>query len=39
MFQSGERAGSQSPLMAQAVAKLDIDDIIDIEAYISSLEP
>jgi len=39
MFQSGERAGSNSPLMAQAVAKLDIDDIIDIAAYISSLEP
>ena len=39
MFQSGERAGSHSPLMAQAVSKLTIDDMIDIAAYISSREP
>ena len=39
MFQSGERAGSHSPLMAQAVAKLTVDDMIDIAAYVASLDP
>jgi cytochrome c553 len=39
MFQSGERAGSHSPLMAQAVSKLTLDDMIDLAAYISSREP
>ena len=39
MFQSGERAGTHSPLMAQAVQKLTVDDMLDIAAYLSSREP
>jgi cytochrome c553 len=39
MLQSGERAGSHSPLMAQAVQKLSVDDMLDIAAYLSSREP
>lgn len=39
MLQSGERAGPHSPLMAQAVSKLSLDDMIDIAAYVSSLDP
>lgn len=39
MFQSGERAGSHSPLMAQAVSKLTVDDMLDLAAYITSREP
>ena len=39
MFQSGERAGSHSPLMAKAVQKLTVDDMLDIAAYLSSREP
>lgn len=39
MFQSGERAGPHSPLMAQAVSKLAVDDMIDIAAYVASLDP
>jgi cytochrome c553 len=39
MFQSGERAGSHSPLMAQAVQNLTIDDMLNIAAYVTSREP
>lgn len=39
MIQSGERAGPSSPLMAQVVAKLDVNDMLDLAAYAASLEP
>ena len=39
MLQTGERAGSHSPLMAKAVQKLTVDDMLDIAAYLSSREP
>jgi cytochrome c553 len=39
MFQDGERAGSQSPLMAQVVAKMSVEDMLNLAAYISSLDP
>jgi cytochrome c553 len=33
------RQGAWSPLMAQAVATLTIQDVVDIVAYTASLEP
>jgi cytochrome c553 len=39
MFQSGERAGPQDPVMAQEVRNFDIDDMIAIAAYAASLKP
>ena len=38
-FQQGVRAGSSSPLMKPAVAKLTQDDMISLAAYIASQEP
>ena len=38
-MQSGARAGVNFPQMKPVVAKLSLYDIIDIAAYISSLEP
>ena len=39
MIQDGERAGPQSPLMAQVVSKLSVEDMLDLAAYASSLAP
>jgi cytochrome c553 len=39
MIKSGERAGPSAPLMKQAVANLTIDDMLNISAYIASLDP
>ncbi len=39
MIQSGERAGPSSPLMAQVVAKLSVEDMLDLAAYAASLTP
>ncbi len=38
-FQHGARHGSWSPLMKKAVEKLNDEDIVDITAYIASLQP
>jgi cytochrome c553 len=38
-FQQGTRKGEWSPLMQQVVAKLSVDDMIDLIAYVSSLAP
>jgi cytochrome c553 len=38
-FQHGARAGGWSPLMAQAVANLDEQDLLAIVAYLSSRDP
>ena len=39
MIQNGDRAGPQSALMAQVVAKLTIEDMLNLAAYAASLEP
>lgn len=39
MFQEGSRAGPWSPLMAQAVEKLSLDDMLALAAYTASLSP
>jgi cytochrome c553 len=39
MFQSGERAGTQSAPMIPVAEKLSIDDMLDIAAYAASLKP
>jgi cytochrome c553 len=39
MFQDGSRTGSWSPLMAQVVNKLSVDDMLAIAAYTASLPP
>ena len=39
MMKSGERAGPSAPLMKQVVANLSTDDMLNIAAYISSLDP
>jgi cytochrome c553 len=38
-FQHGARAGEWSPLMAQAVANLDEQDLLAIVAYLASRDP
>ena len=38
-LQVGNRRGLWAPLMRDAVADLDLDDIVSLSAYISSLEP
>jgi cytochrome c553 len=39
MLQEGSRAGSWSPLMAQVVDKLSVDDMLALAAYTASLSP
>ncbi len=39
MIQNGDRAGPQSALMAQVVAKLTVEDMLNLAAYAASLEP
>ena len=39
MIQNGDRAGPQSALMAQVVAKLSVEDMLNLAAYAASLEP
>jgi len=38
-FKQGTRKGEWAPLMQQVVAKLALDDMIDLIAYVSSLAP
>ena len=38
-FQHAARAGEWSPLMAQAVANLDEEDLLAIVAYLASRDP
>ena len=38
-IKSGERAGHAAALMKQAVANLTVDDMLNISAYIASLDP
>ncbi len=38
-LQNGNRQGLWSPLMADVVARLGIDDIVAISAYLASLDP
>jgi cytochrome c553 len=38
-FKQGTRHGPWAPLMAQIVAKLDADDILNLSAYLASLPP
>jgi cytochrome c553 len=38
-FKGGTRKGEWSPLMQQVVAKLSLDDMVDLVAYVSSLAP
>ncbi len=38
-FQTGDRAGSLSALMDASVANLSVEDIIDIAAYLATLNP
>jgi cytochrome c553 len=38
-MQDGSRAGSWTPLMAQVVANLSVDDMLAIAAYTASLSP
>jgi len=38
-FQNGRRQGLWSPLMAEVVASLAIEDIVAISAYLASLQP
>ena len=38
-FQDGSRTGAWSPLMAQAAAKLSVDDMLAIAAYTASRSP
>jgi cytochrome c553 len=38
-FQRGTRKGEWAPLMQQVVAKLSLDDMTDVVAYVSSLPP
>jgi cytochrome c553 len=38
-FKQGTRHGPWAPLMAQVVAKLDADDILNLSAYLASLPP
>ena len=36
---TGERAGTWAPLMKGVVDKLNPEDIVNISAYVASLEP
>ena len=38
-MQHGNRHGAWTPLMAPVVAKLDQDDILNVSAYVASLQP
>ena len=38
-FKQGTRHGPWAPLMAQVVAKLSADDILNLSAYLASLPP
>jgi cytochrome c553 len=38
-FKQGTRKGEWAPLMQQVVAKLSVDDMIDLIAYVSSVAP
>jgi cytochrome c553 len=38
-FKQGARKGEWAPLMQQVVAKLSVDDMVDLIAYVSSLAP
>jgi cytochrome c553 len=38
-MQHGNRAGAWSPLMAPVVSKLDSDDMLNVSAYLASLDP
>lgn len=38
-FQSGSRRGLWSPLMADVVAGLTTEDIVNLTAYLASLDP
>jgi cytochrome c553 len=38
-IQRGLRAGSSAPLMQGVVAKLTLTDMIDVTAYVGSLDP
>jgi cytochrome c553 len=39
LFATGERAGVWAPLMKGVVEKLDAEDIVNISAYVASLDP
>jgi cytochrome c553 len=39
MFQNGERAGKNADAMKTVVAKLSVDDMLNLAAYFGSLEP
>jgi cytochrome c553 len=39
LMQTGERAGAWAPLMKAVVEKLSAEDIVNISAYVASLEP
>jgi cytochrome c553 len=39
MFQNGERAGKNAEQMKTIVAKLTVDDMLNLAAYFGSLEP
>jgi cytochrome c553 len=39
LFATGERAGVWAPLMKGVVEKLDAADIVNISAYVASLDP
>jgi len=39
LFQTGERAGAWAPLMKAVVEKLNAEDIVNISAYVASLDP
>ena len=38
-MQNGERVGTSAALMKQVVAKLDVDDMLAIAAYLGSRAP
>jgi cytochrome c553 len=38
-LQSGNRKGLWAPLMADVVRELSLDDIVDLSAYLASLDP
>lgn len=38
-FQTGSRAGTSAPLMKPILAGLSSTDLIDLAAYVGSLEP
>jgi cytochrome c553 len=38
-FKTGDRAGSMAPLMVPAVANLTTEDMVDIVAYLATLDP